>query len=300
MQHAGTGRRAVLAALVSAASAAGAFADLTADFEDLVLAPDSYWNGSPVSPGAFTSRGVQFRNDYQDYGTYDTWNGFAYSNVLDTNTAGYLNQYAVISGTGRGGGGIYAVGYDDDFSPGVDARITLADPAAVRGLYVNNTTYTALALRDGNDGGFGGVKAFGGPGGDDPDTYKLSIAGYDAGGGPLGTVDFYLADYRFADPAQDYVVTDWTFVDLSGLGPDVKRLDFTLETTDVGTWGANTPKYFALDDLVVVPEPAAAGLVAVGALLAAFDAAGRARRRAPAPAALPPCALPYRSGVRPG
>ena len=56
------------------------------DFEDLSLAPNSYWNGSDNS-GGFTSRGAYFNNSYdQDYGS---WDGWSYSNVVNTTTPGY-------------------------------------------------------------------------------------------------------------------------------------------------------------------------------------------------------------------
>ena len=64
-------------------------------------------------------------------------------------------------------------------------------------------------------------------------------------------------------------------VDLSTLG-SVKQLDFIVTGSDVGEFGLNTPSYFALDDLIVVPEPGTGLLVSSGvAILAAL---GRGRR----------------------
>ena len=39
-------------------------------------------------------------------------------------------------------------------------------------------------------------------------------------------------------------------MDLSGLG-DIKELYFTMDGSDSGQWGLNTPSYFALDCLSV-------------------------------------------------
>jgi hypothetical protein len=75
------------------------------------------------------------------------------------------------------------------------------------------------------------------------------ISGYNSNHDSLGTVVFYLADFRFEDSTQDYIVDSWQTVDLSSLGA-VRYLDFKLESSDVGQYGMNTPAYFALDNLV--------------------------------------------------
>ncbi|MCW5623505.1 MAG: DUF4465 domain-containing protein [Burkholderiales bacterium] len=120
------------------------------------------------------------------------------------------------------------------------------------------------------------AKAFGGASGDDPDWFALTITGHDAAGDATGTVDFHLADYRFADNSLDYVVTDWTLVDLSALGT-VSSLTFSLSSSDVGDFGMNTPAYFALDNLSVaaVPEPSTWWMMGLG--LAALGFAARRR-----------------------
>jgi hypothetical protein len=115
--------------------------------------------------------------------------------------------------------------------------------------------------------GDGFSKQFGGASGDDPDWLRLDIIGMN-GQSATGTVPFYLADYRFADNSQDYVVSDWTWVDLSALGP-VTALMFDLSSTDMGPFGMNTPAYFVMDDLTSVPTPAAGLLLASGLLAVA-------------------------------
>lgn len=218
-----------------------ATAGVMADGEDLAFDGADYWNGADAA-GGFASRGLRFRNRYNsDWGS---WSGFAYSRVNDTNTPGWFNQYAVISGTGAGGGGAYLVGYDD--GPFGDSDlITLPRPDRVRGVFVNNTTYAALDMAQGS----GFSKKFGGADGTDPDWFKVTITGRDALGQPTGQAEVYLADFRFADPAQDYIVKSWTWVDLRGLGSAVKTLEFALSSSDNGSFGMNTPAYFALDNL---------------------------------------------------
>jgi hypothetical protein len=65
----------------------------------------------------------------------------------------------------------------------------------------------------------------------------------------MGSVDFYLADYQFTSNCYDYILHEWTWVDLTPLGDIVKTLHFELSSSDIGAWGMNTPSYFAIDNL---------------------------------------------------
>jgi hypothetical protein len=215
-------------------------------FDGLPLTAGDYWNGADGS-GGFMINGVSFKNTFSDWGGgFTSWAGFSYSRVNDPVTPGYGNQYAVISGSGVGGTGTYVVAYDDGMWSESDI-ITLPTPARVLGFYINNTTYTALALRDG--GGFS--RRFCAA---SNDWFKVTITGQDAGGGTVGSVDFPLADYRFPDTNQNYIVTNWTWVSLAALGPNVKSLHFSLSSSDSGVYGMNTPSYFALDGFLVDPS----------------------------------------------
>jgi hypothetical protein len=78
-------------------------------------------------------------------------------------------------------------------------------------------------------------------------------------------VEFFLADYRFADNGLDYIVDSWEYVELASLGV-VKSLEFGLSSSDAGALGMNTPGYFALD--TVVPEPGSVLLLVLGGFLA--------------------------------
>lgn len=256
-----TARRisAVLPAIVAAACASGASATTVVGFEDLGLAPESAWNGSDGS-GGFHSGPVFFENVYVPSFSY--WYGFAASTTTDTTTPGFGNQYSAIPGSGVSGSATYAVFFDDAFD---DPRVVLPTERVALGFHATNTTYTYLSMRDGD----AFAKQFGGPSGDDPDWFTLTISGYDAAGVLTGTVDFDLADFRFADGSLDYIVDEWTWVDLTSLGA-VKELGFALSSSDTSGGFLNTPGYFAMDGLTIVPEPGTAVLVGVGlALLAA-------------------------------
>lgn len=226
--------------LITILSAADVAHAGTADFEDLALSAESYWNGSDGS-GGFISGGMHFNNSYNaDWGS---WDGFSYSNVTDTQVQGLAAQYNAIAGSGQSGSANYAIGYVGWVSP---PTVTLGAPAVVDGVYVTNCSYPYYAMLNGDMFS----KKFGGATGDDPDWFMLTITGKDAAGAVTGAVDFYLADYRDVDGGRDYIVETWQYVDLSLLGV-VETLEFTLSSSDVGDWGMNTPAYFAIDTLVV-------------------------------------------------
>ncbi|MBX3436322.1 MAG: DUF4465 domain-containing protein [Planctomycetaceae bacterium] len=256
------------------------------DFEDYLLAPESHFSGpdpgginipgdfgTTVRVGSFTSGGVEFVNRYNlDFGS---WSSFAVSNETDTTTPGFGNQYSAFPGGGAGRGadnyGV-AFGYDDllpnqfdliPFDPlnvsHLQALPTLMLPPGFQAVsaLVTNVTYAALSMLNGD----AFAKQFGGPTGNDPDWFKLSVFGIDENNQPLGTeVELYLADYRFADNSLDYLLDDWTFLDLSPL-VSARSLHFNLSSSDRGDFGMNTPSSFAIDNLTLeavptaVPEP---------------------------------------------
>jgi len=79
-----------------------------------------------------------------------------------------------------------------------------------------------------------------------------------------GSEDFYLADYRVpSSVAQPYVISQWTTVDLTPLG-NATSLEFALTSSDVGQFGMNTPAYFAMDNLTLVPVPEPGTLALTG------------------------------------
>ena len=227
----------------------------TVHAEDLgsVLGPDSADNGSSGS-GGFSSGPVFLNNDFNP--SFGSWSGWSVSNGTDTTTPGYLNQYSSISGGGSLDSSTYfvasAYGYPEL------PTVTVADGFSFDSLMVTNTTYAALSMQEGDSF----AKKFGGETGDDPDFFLLTIEGFDSSSNSVGTVDFYLADYRFSDNSLDYQVTDWTLVDVSSLS-SASSLVFSLTSSDVGIYGMNTPAYFAMDQLVLSDSRPAPSLLTV-------------------------------------
>lgn len=213
-------------------------AQTVSTFESLVLAPNSYWDGSDLS-GGFGSGNAYFLNDYDT--TFFAWSGFTYSNMTDSTTPGWGNQYSAVAGSGYNGSANYAVA--DEYG---NAKVTLTGSAAgklVNGFYVTNNTYAYLSMRDGDLFS----KKFGGATGTDADWFKLTAKGWLNGTLKNASVEFYLADFRSADSTLDYIVKDWRWVNLQPLG-NVDSLQFFLSSSDTGQWGMNTPAYFCIDN----------------------------------------------------
>lgn len=220
-------------------------------FEDVSILPASFVNNQP-----FTSGGVAFNNFVDPM--FGSWAGFAASRVTDITTPDFTNQYSAYSPTGGGDASAqYAVGYYSEFF-NFSPRLTL--PAGMRPLSVRvtNTTFAYFTMLNGNQF----AKKFGGPTGDDPDFFRLIVTGFDDANAVTGSTEFLLADFRFANNAQDYIVNDWTTLDLTPLGA-ARSVQFGFESSDVGPFGINTPTYMAIDNLTitVVPEPSSLALV---------------------------------------
>ena len=254
----------VLAAIAAAAFAPARAADELIDFEDFPLAPESHY--FPAASVDIAVGGASFNHAYDDL--YGSWSGWTISNRSDIVTPGYENQFSAYA-TSDAGQNNYALAYAAIGGWGATPAITFDAPTQVNSAFITNATYGALSMLNGDSFG----KVFGGASGNDPDYFVLSISGHDSGGAVTGTVDFYLADFRFDDSSLDYIVSDWAEVDLSPLG-EVASLTFQVDSSDISPYGINTPAYFALDRLSIgtpVPWPATpwlygAGLALVGAL----------------------------------
>ena len=234
----------------------------------------SYDNGWDLN-GGFTSDVVFFSNSYDT--TFHSWSGWAYSDVNDPTTTGptpfvgdYNHQFAAITGTAPGGSGNYGI------SSGTGATINLPSGTSPVSFEVTNTTYSYLSMTHGDSfakqfttGDFFELKIFG-------------FSGLNGTGKQVGEVDFFLANYT--SPAS-LPVDVWTLVNLTPLAGS-RSLTFDYASSDVGSFGINTPEYFAMDDLTLstaaVPEPSSAMLALAGLVITGLTAAHRRRGRRPA------------------
>ena len=228
-------------------------AQTISDFENLTLPKaDTFWNGQSTPNGAtFTSGNVVFNNYYnQAFGGY--WeSGFAYTNKRDSANGTYTNLYGSKAFTGFGGSTNYVTVTESKKLP----IIKLTGSAAgkiVSGFYCSNSSYAYNTILKGNFGArkFGDTTGThsGMPQGSQPDWFKITINKWLGGIKSTDSIDFYLADYRFSNNAQDYIIKDWTWVDLTSLG-NVDSLSFHLSSTDNSVmFGMNTPAFFCMDN----------------------------------------------------
>ncbi|MCB0379989.1 MAG: DUF4465 domain-containing protein [Flavobacteriales bacterium] len=222
----------------------------TADFENLTLPAESYWDGSDLSGthnngefhSEFTSGDFTFPNVFDTtWGAPGYWlGGFAYSNMTDTTTSGVGNKYSAKAGSQIGSPNYVVASNNSSFksTQGID----------ILSLEITNSTYAYNSMRDGD----AFAKKFGGPTGNDPDWYKINIKTYFQST-LIDSLDFYLADFRFADNSQDYIIKDWRSLWISSSNFNVfDSIYFELSSSDVGMWGMNTPAFFCMDNLNII------------------------------------------------
>ncbi len=216
--------------------AAFAMAQEPATFEDVPLGSGGIWQ-PPVGENEMSSGGWLFTNSTQ----YGYWGGFTASNRTDLSQTGLDAQYTAAAGCGYDGSTQYAVA----FTMGVQTDVYAADGQlhTVTGCYVTNNLWT---YQDILQGGYGELP-YGGTTGNDPDWFKVTATGKNASGQTVGELDFYLADYRFANNEEDYVLDTWEWFDLSPLG-DVATISFSLSSSRGSGYNMITPAYFCMDN----------------------------------------------------
>jgi len=238
------------------------------DFEDLTVFPGdnptggNYYNGNdglntPNSDSWF-SGGASFNNSFHNDG-FLSWDGWAYSNVADGITTGFLNQYASAAGGGSGGRGNYAVTYFSSYYYSLGLAelpyFNLPLLSQIQSVDLVNTIYAQDVVVNG-DSAFG-TAAF-----RDGNYFSATFTGHEdlnASGVVTGTLEVILADYRGATP---FLLSQWTTVDMTSLG-NAKSISLNFFSTDTGDFGINTPTYLALDNITVtaVPEPTCLALI---------------------------------------
>lgn len=230
--------RRVLALLVLIPGLGASAAHTTVAFDDLLPGPGLVLNDTSVAAGPAT-----FVNHYNP--DWFSWAGFAFSTVSNTTANSHTNQYAAAAPRSNA----YAVAYDSGgWDPPPEILFDL--PAAPVSVLLNNTTWAALAIRDGNFP----ARAF-----TNGDFFVLTLTARDLDGNIVAATNHVLADFR---DGLAFIQTNWTQLDLSWMPPAVASLVGTLETTDTGAYGANTPMYFALADFTYAYGGFGSGLAA--------------------------------------
>lgn len=149
------------------------------------------------------------------------------------------------------------------YSPFMSARpvdMSFADGKSYKaeGVYVNLNSYSYYSVECGDNF----ARAF-----SNGDKFTLTIHGVAADESEK-TVEVSLASYTNGDLT---ICRGWKYVDLTTLGA-VNEIYFTMESTDSGDYGMNTPGYFCLDKLMVSPDDSSSlSLAAAGNRGIAYD-----------------------------
>lgn len=168
-------------------------------------------------------------DDVKSHGTYESDLYVYKEGVKDAQKGGGAND----SNT-------FLIAYGN-YEPEVDAEldmrpsITFTDGShKVMGCFVNSTSYFLNIVENGNPYS---------PPMKDGEEIKIYATGYDAAGREGKTVEMTLA-------RKGKLIKQWTRWDLSALG-EVKTIKFNIRGGYTDEWGMTTPKYFAIDDIVV-------------------------------------------------
>ena len=190
-----------------------------------------------VEPYIYGYENEVFEFEYFYNEEYAYWGGFVNSTVKDNDPTNglYANQYAVYNTSAASGNGFMLYYYDAYNEP---CDILLKKNVVLSDVKLNLTTYTYASITNEDINDF--ARAF-----EDGDYLKVVFTGMN-GDEVKGVVECYVVDFR---DGKREVATSWNEYSLSSLGAGYDRVRVTIETTDVGEWGANTPLYIAMDDL---------------------------------------------------
>jgi len=205
-----------------------------ADFEDVTVGAEVDSLNVDTTDGVYAFVSGEF-----GFSTATAYDGTYFYNYVVTNEKSnafvdFNDQYHSACG-GAYEGENFAVAYQDEWTEG--ASLSIDCPGLIlpiAGTYVCNTAYVVNSILNGD----AIAKKF-----EDGDWFLLTFEGYYADQ-KIGTVEFYLADYR---NGKKELVTDWTYVDLTALGI-VDEVRCKLTSSDNNDYGMNTPAYFCLDN----------------------------------------------------
>lgn len=216
----------------------GSLAQNTADFENLNLASESYYDGGQDYSGSgetesfnYNSGGVNFTVNFKDWGGGMTsFSGMAYSNqtdlenAVDTNYSAYANPAG-----GANGSDNYGVFYPS-FSGG--DSVFFDDPVNLDYAFFTNHVWTYHYINGTDSTGEGEFQQ--------GDYMVLYAVAYNESNQITDSVEIDLADFTGGN---SYILDNWTQVDLSSMD-SVKYLKFKISSSDY-----MAPTYMCIDDL---------------------------------------------------
>ncbi len=218
---------------------------ILSDFQNLQLEEkkDTFWIGANTTDG-FMHKEMFFPNHYTND---NVWYGFGYSNIHKASTSLPAPPYSAYD---KGGNqnifGLFHQPYQTENQSFIQFRNEQSHQ--LKSIEITNSTLGYYLLKIGNDN----FERMGGSSSSDPDWYKVTITGLNATGGVTGELEFFLADFRFDNNKKDYIIKQWTEVDLSELGA-VNKVQFKLSSSRKDNEGNMvTPGYFCIDNLKIL------------------------------------------------
>jgi hypothetical protein len=205
---------------------------------------DSTYNDSGICQFIYTKEARFMLSHIPSQNSYGglSWEGFTLSKVSQ-DTA---NVFGCVANGGLAGVGTpYVIGYYSDWileTKGFSSNIILFDQAYYpEYVYICQNSNTMEAITK----GMFNARAF-----TENDTLALIISTLNSNLEEIESITYFLA----VDGTKN---SGWVKVPLTALN-QAMGLSFRMTTTDIGTYGANTPMYFALDGLTVNTEPVTA------------------------------------------
>lgn len=171
---------------------------------------------------------------------YGYWGGFAHSKVFDTDAKNGLfqNQFAAYNSQAASGDSFLLYYYDSYNEPCDIIFKSEEDAVRLSSVKLNLTTYTYASITDEDINAYARVFTEG-------DYLKVVFSKVDAMGKTLGKgAECYVVDYR---DGKRFVADNWQEFYLPGILSN--RVRVTIETSDIGEYGPNTPLYICMDDL---------------------------------------------------
>ncbi len=212
---------------------------------------DGFWSEcyEPAGSAGFDVDGVHFTHKTNitewDGVKYYSWNGFCASNVYDATDFSAEGTWvehqwgAMASADWQKTHKCFVLGDWDvrenarpeTFDPDAACMLSLADGKAFIPLtiHVTNSVYAYYTMVNGS--------AFSRPFGED-DYLRLVITGF-LDGQKTGVTEINLVDHNA-------YLTNFKEFDIATCGALVDHLVFSVEGSDTGQWGLNTPAYFAI------------------------------------------------------
>jgi hypothetical protein len=212
------------------------------DFKEIELTVDSH--SIAAEAGAITSKGTVFPS----FGSSDeTWAGFALSNKYsqaNEATPDIFSAYAPKSTRNN-----FLI-YGQPENPKLAAfYFEDENEHRVGSLSVTNSTLAFLVMRFGTADG---ISRFGVTSNNEPDWFLLTIEGFTAQGIKSGEVKTYLADFRFPNNRDNFILSTWRSIDLRELGM-INRVVLTLTSSLNDDQGQIlTPPFVCIDNIKIV------------------------------------------------